>query len=188
MIGLSYRELLPAGVDLELDAVLATLNATLEQEHDGDTGQHQAITCDSLSTRRGDRLLPIDGKLNFRRGAWLFDEPGNSSHVVGLRPQRWTASVNDYNPSGLPEAVIVEVDTDADRNITGLERGQRQKRLLIFGNRGNYTVTLKHNSSSSTYYNRFGCPNTADVTINSNEYVWLWYDVGSEIWRVVSVL
>ena len=188
MIGLSFRELLPPGVDLELDAVLATLNGTIEQEHDGDTGQHAAITCDSLSTRRTDRLLPIDGRLQFQRGAWLFDVIGNQTHVAGIRPQQWTGSVNDYNPSGLYEAVIVEVSTDADRNITGLERGNRQKRLLIFGNRGNYNVTLKHNSASSTYYNRFGCPNSADVVLNSNEYVWLFYDVGAEIWRVVSVL
>lgn len=188
MIGLSYRELLPSGVDLELDAILSAVNATIETEHDGDTGEHAAITCDSLATRRSDRLLPIDGRLNFTRGAWLFDAPGNSTHVVGIRPQQWTGSVNDYNPSGLNEAVILEVDTDADRNITGLERAQRQKRLLIFGNRGNYTVTVKHNSGSSQYYNRFGCPNAADVSVGSNEYIWLYYDVGSEIWRVVSVL
>lgn len=188
MIGLSFRELLPAGVDLELDALLATLNATIEAQHDGDTGEHTDITADSLATRRTDRLLPINARLNFTRGSWLFDAVGNSSHVVGLRPPQWTASVNDYNPAGLLDAFIVEVDTDADRNITGLDRGQRQKRLLIFGNRGNYNVTLKHNSSSSTYYNRFGCPNSADVVLGSNEYIWLFYDVGSEIWRCVSVL
>jgi len=188
MIGLSFRELLPPGVDLELDAVLAAVNATIEQEHDGDTGAHTAITCDSLSTRRTDRLLPIDGRLTFTKGSWLFDAAGNQTHVIGLRPPQWTASVNDYNPAGLVDAVIVEVETDADRNITGLDRGQRQKRLLIFGNRGNYTVTLKHNNASSQYYNRFGCPNAADVSLGSNEYIWLYYDVGSEIWRVVSVL
>lgn len=170
----------------EQDDTISALATDFEQEHYGNTGAHGDVTADSLSAR-GERL-PITGVLQFMGGAWLMDEEGNSSHVAGLRPIQWDGTQNDYNPPGLIDAIQVEVDTDADRSITGIQRHARQRRLLIFGNRGNYTVTLKHDDAGSTYYNRFGLPNDVDLAIGSNEYVWLSYDVGSEIWRVVSVL
>ena len=170
------------------DSRLDALEVDFEQEHYGSTGAHGAITCDSMTARAATNRLPVTGTLEFLRGAWLFDAVGNSSHVIGLRPIQWTGRQDNYSPPGLADAFIVEVDTDADRSITGIARAARQKRLLIFGNRGNFTVTLEHNDSNSLYHNRFGCPNSVDLVIGSNEYVWLYYDVGSEIWRVISVL
>lgn len=166
------------------------MQADFEQQHYGSTGEHGAISCDSITARAANRLLPVTGVLQFLGGAWLLDEPGNNTHVAGLRPIQWTGRQDNYNPPGLRDALIVEVDTDADRSITGLQRHEngRQKRLLIFGNRGNYNITLEHNDSNSLYYNRFGLPNGTDLVLGANEYVWLYYDVGSEIWRVISVL
>jgi hypothetical protein len=118
----------------------------------------------------------------------MFDEPGNSVHVAGLRPAQWIADVHNYNPPGSQHAFLIECDTDSDRSITGLERHARQKQLVIFGNRGNFNITLEHNHASSLSYNRFGLPANTDIVLGSNEYIWLYYDVGSEIWRSVSVL
>ena len=185
---LQYRELLPDGVERELDQLVAALNATFDANHDGDTGDHADIRADSLTARPTSAKLRWSGQLQFLTGRVLLDEEGNNSHVAGLRPLQWTADVHNYNPPGGRFAFLIEVDTDANRNITGLERYARQKQLCIFGNRGNFTVTLKHNSGSSTYYNRFGLPNSADVVLGSSEYAWLYYDVGSEIWRAVSLL
>lgn len=170
----------------DLSQTMDGFAADFEQEHYGSTGEHGDVRLDSLAAR-GTRL-PITGILQFLGGAWLFDAEGNNSHTIGLRPIQWTATQNDYNPPGMSDALIVEVDTDADRSITGLQRIARQKRLLIFGNRGNYNVTFKHNNAGSLYYNRFAGPNAADMILGSGEYAWLYYDVGSEIWRAVSLI
>ncbi len=186
--GLQFRELLPYGVEQELDQLVAALNGFVDENHDGDSGDHTDIAADSLTARPSNGILDMTGRFRFLKGRFLLDEEGNSSHVAGLRPLQWTASVNDYNPPGARDAFVIECDTDADRNITGLERGTRQKQLVIFGNRGNYNITVKHNNSSSLYYNRFGLPNSVDLVLGSNEYAWFYYDVGSEIWRAVSLL
>lgn len=185
--GLQYRELLPYGVEQELDQLVAALNGFVDENHDGDSGDHTDIVADSLSAGTSG-IVELDGRFRFVKGRLLLDAEGNNSHVAGLRPLQWTASVNDYNPPGVRDAFVIECDTDADRNITGLERGTRQKQLLIFGNRGNYNITFKHNNASSLYYNRFSGPNGADMVLGSGEYAWLYYDVGTEIWRPVSLL
>jgi len=184
--GLQFRELLPYGVEQELDQLVAALNGFVDQNHDGDSGDHTDILADSLAARSGP--LDVSSNVRFLKGRFLFDELGNQSHVAGLRPLQWTADVHNYNPPGIDTAFLVECDTDADRSITGLERGDRQKQLLIFGNRGNYNITLEHNHASSLYSNRFGLPGNTDIVLGSAEYIWLYYDVGSEIWRAVSVL
>lgn len=174
--------------DFESEDVLEALRTDYEMQHYGGTGAHGAVTLDSLTARASDKVLPITGILRFLGGAWQMDPEGNSTHVAGLRPIQILATQNNYNPPGMSDAIMVEVDTDADRSITGLQRAARQKRLIIFGNRGNFNVTLEHNHSGSEYYNRFGMPNATDLILSSNEYVWLYYDVGSEIWRAISVL
>ncbi len=185
--GLQFRELLPYGVEQELDQLVAALNGFVDQNHDGDSGDHTDIIADSLSAGASG-IVELDGRFRFVKGRLLLDGLGNDSHVAGLRPLQWTADVHNYNPPGAATAFLIECDTDADRSITGLERGTRQKQFVVFGNRGNYNITLEHNHASSTYYNRFGMPNSVDLVLGSNEYVWLYYDVGSEIWRAVSVL
>lgn len=185
---LQYRELLPSGVDMELDQLTTALNATFEQNHDGDSGEHTDIQVDSIEARNTNNIIPVTGSLRFLKGRILIDAVGNSTHIAGLRPTMWTTHVNNYNPSDAQHAFMIECDTDADRNITGLNRVNRQKQLIIFGNRGNFNITFKHDNAGSLYYNRFGLPNNTDLVVGSGEYIWLYYDVGSEIWRLVGAI
>lgn len=187
---LQYRELLPFGTELELDQLVSALNATIEENHYSESGEHSAIKLDSLTTRNADSTyqIKIDGSLKFVKTGLYFDEPGNNDHVTGLRPLIWSANQNDYNPPGINTCILLECESASDRDITGIQRNGRHKRLLIFGNRGNTNITLKHNNAGSTYYNRFGLPGNTDVVLNSAEYIWLYYDVGSEIWRTVSII
>jgi hypothetical protein len=186
MFAVRFRELLPDGTDREFSALMPRLNSVLGADHDIDTGEHTDVTLDSLTARDGD--LELTGNLRFLKGKILLDELGNSSHVAGLRPPQWTGDQHNYNPPGADYAFLIECTTDADRNLTGLERHWRQKQLVIFGNTGNFNITLKHNHTSSVYYNRFGFPNNADLVIGASEYVWLYYTVGAEIWRAVSLV
>lgn len=167
----------------ELEQMLESLRTDFEQEHFGSQGAHGDVTLDSITARQAGTPIAITGILRFLGGAWLLDEEGNNSHVAGLRPLQWTTRQDNYTPPGMDEAKLLEVETDADRSITGLKRRRREKRLLIFGNRGNFNVTLEHNDSNSLYYNRFGLPGSVDLVLAPNEYIWLYYDVGSEIWR-----
>jgi len=184
-IALSHSDLLSDGTRSEFEHLTARMNGQFDAEHDVD-GSHLDLTCDSIATRdTTEYKLPITGNLQILRGGLYIDAVGNSSHVSGLRPPQWTASQDDYNPEGLRDALVVEVDTDADRNLTGIAVVGRQKRLLLFGNRGSHTVTLKHNSSSSIAVHRILVAGAADMALSSGEYVWLWYDVGSTNWRVV---
>lgn len=180
-----FRDHLTEGAAAEFEQLVATLNGFTETEHDED-GTHMAVTCDSLATRDTSRnRLPVTGNLVFLKGGLYIDEDGSQLHRAGLRPPQWTASQNNYNPEGLRDALVVEVDTDADRNLTGIAVVGRQKRLLLFGNRGNFVVTLKHNSTSSIAVHRIAISGAADMALGSGEYVWLYYDIGSALWRVV---
>ena len=187
-LSLQYRELLPPGVELELDQLITTINAAFETDHDGDTGKHAAVQLDSLTANDTNLLLPLTGTLKILKGRIYLDEPGNNTHIAGVRPLQLTANVHNYNPPGGKTALIIEVTSDADRSVTGLERYDRQKQLVIFGNRGNFNITLEHDHASSTSSNRFGLPANTDVVLGASEYILLYYDVGSEIWRAVSFL
>ena len=183
-----YRELLPPGVELELDQLVTALNAAFEVDHDGDTAEHTDIVVDSITARDSTLILPITASLKILKGRILLDEPGNNDHVAGLRPDTIIANVNDYNPPGGRHAFMIEVDSDAARSITGLESYDRQKQLVILGNRGNYNITLEHDHASSTVFNRFGFPGNLDIVLGSSEYLLLYYDIGSPNWRAISFL
>lgn len=186
MLGVRFRDRLPTVVVDEFDALVATIRALFEAEHDADDGTHTDITCSSLAGKSDD--LPITANLQLLKGGLYLDDIGNSTHRAGLRPPLWTTAQNNYKPDGITTALAVECDTNADYDITGIARVARRKRLLLFGNRGNYTITLKHNNAGSDEVNRFGLPHNADLAIGSSCYIWLYYDVGSEIWRAIGVL
>jgi hypothetical protein len=186
MFAVRFRELLTDGTDREFSALMPRLNTVIGANHDPDTGEHTDITLDSLTARSGD--LDLTGNLRFLKGKILLDALGNSSHVAALRPDQWTADQHNYNPPGSDFAFLIECTTDADRNLTGLERHTRQKQLMIFGNAGNFNITLRHNHTSSAEYNRFGLPNNTSLVLGSGEYAWFYYAVGAELWRAVSLL
>ena len=105
-----------------------------------------------------------------------------------LRPVTIAANKDDYNPPGLSRAVVVEISSDAARNITGLvpfkfDNGSRPVRLLCLTNIGSSTITLVHNGTASSSYARMMLPNAANLGLATNEGVWLIYDRIANNWR-----
>ena len=96
-------------------------------------------------------------------------------------------TVNDYFPNGFDKAMIVELVPTTDLTITGFKRTERIKRLIIVGNKGNsgVEITLSHNNTGSALANRFALPNDEDIVMGTGQYTWLYYDVGSEVWRAL---
>lgn len=188
LFNLMYGEWLDPAVQAELEQLVISLNEAWEVDHDGETGEHTSIDVDAITARNSNNILPITGSLKFLKGRILIDEPGNNSHIAGLRPDPITANVNNYNPPGGRFAFIIEMQSDADRSVTGLECYAQQKQIVILGNKGNYNITLEHDHASSLAANRFGLPGNLDIVLGSNEYIMLYYDVGAPIWRAVSYL
>jgi len=175
-VGLGYRgrmrgDLGPAGQ--EIDLTHQALTAWREGEHNIDGG-HTDVTADTLI---------VDGATEFG-GPWTKPE------AAVVTPPDITADQNDYRPRFLETAIWLRLTTDASRTITGihrsLETGLDAFRWLCIANVGNFDIVLSHNDVLSQSRNRFGCPGGVDLTIQTSECVWLWYDNSSANWRVVA--
>lgn len=168
----------------EFDGLAASIGATWDREHDPDTGGHTDVSLNSVAANNEEDVIGVLSGLRLLLGPLLVDLPGNNAHQAGLRPPIITGNQNNYAPAGIDSAIVVEVESDAGRDITGIRHYRtRQKRILVLGNRGNFTITLRHNNASSIGTNRFSFYTGADIALSSSEYIILWYDVGSEIWR-----
>lgn len=78
-----------------------------------------------------------------------------STQLTGfLYPAQITSNQNNYAPSGLDQATIVSIYSDAARQITGIV-AQWTGQVIYLINSGSYTITLKNASASSTTINRF---------------------------------
>lgn len=201
LLGMRFREAIRAispQLEEELDQVYATMSQTFTREHD-EEGRHTNIRPDSVtnlyhnpqnllpSASRGGGILRENSGHQWLLGPWIFDELGNDSHHAVLRPPQWTANQNNYAPAGIDTAFGMEIESDAARDLTGISvGGHRQKRLMWLINVGNYDITIKHNSSSSIAANRFGLVGSADVTLSSGAMAWVYYSVGSEVWRILT--
>ena len=82
-------------------------------------------------------------------------------------------------------AEVVRQDASANTNISGLIAGGVLN-LALFNISGvaARTLTLLHESASSTAANRFLCPGNANLALTNNSAVFLSYDAVSERWRV----
>ena len=175
-VGLGYRgrmrgDLGPAGQ--EIDLTHQALTAWREGEHNIDGG-HTNVTAETLA---------VDG-------ATEFGGPWTKPQAAVITPPQITADQNDYRPRFLETAIWLRLSTDASRTITGihrsLESGLDAFRWLCIANIGNFDIVLSHNDVLSQSRNRFGCPGGVDLTIQTSECVWLWYDNNSANWRVVA--
>lgn len=101
-----------------------------------------------------------------------------------VTPSQITASQNDYNPTGLANARILRLSSDASRNITGIVAQGTGFRLLI-QNVGAQDIVLVHASGSSAAANRIQGIGGASVTLNTEDAAELWYDPTSTVWRVI---
>lgn len=104
-----------------------------------------------------------------------------SLRLLPISPTQLTASVNDYDVGDSP---VVRLSSDASRDVTGLKNGTHGRLLLII-NVGGQNIVLKDESASSVAANRFALHGSADLTLNAEDSVLVWYDVASLRWRDV---
>jgi hypothetical protein len=101
-------------------------------------------------------------------------------HLTGvITPAQIVANTDDYNPTGLATATVLRLSTDVSRNLTGIV-AQSQGRVFQLHNIGAADLVLK-NDATSTADNRFKFG--ADVTLNPDEGIEIWYDATSLRWR-----
>ncbi len=101
-----------------------------------------------------------------------------------ISPSQVTADTNNYNPTSLSGATFVRANTDASRNITGLQGGAAG-RLLVFTNIGSFDIVLTSEDALSTAANRFLFA-AGDKTLTPEEAVLLRYDGVSSRWRAAN--
>jgi len=77
-------------------------------------------------------------------------------------PDQLTANVNDYD---IGDYDILFMNSDASRNISGLDGGLMGRRLIIdvFGSND---IVILHNSGLSSAENRISTPTAASVTLS----------------------
>jgi hypothetical protein len=92
-------------------------------------------------------------------------------------PTTITADQNNYTFTGIDAAHLAILSSDAARNITGLVADSAGRRLWLC-NAGSFTITLKHQSASSTATNRFQGPGNADSLLAAGRCVGLFYSAG----------
>jgi hypothetical protein len=113
---------------------------------------------------------------------WTGEHIFNSSFRLSaaIAPAQITSNQNDYNPTGLSTTSGMRINSDAARDITGLQGGS-EGRVMRVTNIGAFAITLKHESASSTAANRFSVG--ADIVLGANVSALLWYDGTSLRWR-----
>lgn len=98
-----------------------------------------------------------------------------------VSPSQITGNQNDYSPG---TGDIVRLSSDAARNITGISAGtDGEVRVLV--NVGSFTITLVHQSTSSTAANRFLVSFGADYLLAANAAAVIMYDGTTSRWRVI---
>lgn len=100
-----------------------------------------------------------------------------------LTPAQITSDQNDYNPAGLDSTTVLRLDTNAIRNITGLQGGLTG-RIITIDNIGSNPIVLKRLNGSSSSANQFDIFD--DYVILPKQACVLKYDLTSTKWRLIS--
>lgn len=101
-----------------------------------------------------------------------------------ISPSQITSNQNDYNPTGLSTASVLRINSDAARDITGLQGGS-SGRVVMLHNVGSFPITLKDSVTSTAAY-QFAL--NSDIVIGADQSVQLQYDATSSRWRLVGAV
>lgn len=93
-----------------------------------------------------------------------------------ISPSQITSNQNNYAPTGIATCAEIRVDSDAARDITGIDATWSDGREVVFTNDGSFTITLKHENASSTAANRFDFGDDSDTEVAAGASVRLRYD------------
>lgn len=100
-----------------------------------------------------------------------------------ISPAQITADQNDYNPTDLAAASVVQISADAPRNISGLAGGAEGRCLTII-NVGSQPVTLLNESTSSSASSRLSLGGS--MTIAAKQAAILRYDGTAARWQAIA--
>lgn len=100
-----------------------------------------------------------------------------------ISPAQITADQNNYNPTGLAAASVLQINANAARNISGLASGAEGRCLAII-NVGSQPVTLLDESTSSSASNRFSFG--GNLTIAAKRAAILRYDGTAARWQAIA--
>jgi hypothetical protein len=119
---------------------------------------------------------------------WSVNGSNNLGSGAILSPAQITANVDNYNPTGFQvsnEIVksLLRLDLDANHNVTGLVPSTTATaNIVTISNISGFNLKLKNNNAGSTAANRFLFK--ADITIDKDESLTIYYDTVSLRWRV----
>ena len=119
-------------------------------------------------------------------GSGNLQEPiGNLCLGNWIFPPALTANTDNYDPTDLQNtSVIVLTDNGGGPyNLTGLV-AQAAGKIIALVNNSAESIILKHNDGS-TLANRFFGPNSSDVTLRTNGWVFVIYDTTTQKWRIM---
>jgi hypothetical protein len=100
-----------------------------------------------------------------------------------IAPPQITANQNDFNPTGVASASVLQLSSDASRNMSGLAGGA-EGRLVSLINVGSQPMVLLDESTSSTAANRFTLG--GNLTIQAKQAAMLRYDGTAARWQAIS--
>lgn len=99
-----------------------------------------------------------------------------------ISPSQITSNQNDYNPTGLADASVLRLSTDASRNLTSIAGGSDGRVLLILNVGSNNLVLKDDDGATGTAGNRFAL--SGDITLAGDQGAIIWYDPTSSRWRL----
>jgi Protein of unknown function (DUF2793) len=100
-----------------------------------------------------------------------------------VAPPQVTANQNDYNPTDVATASVLQLSSDASRAITGLAGGA-EGRVISLINIGSQPIVLVDESTSSSAANRFALG--ANLTVAAKQAAMLRYDGTAARWRLIA--
>lgn len=121
--------------------------------------------------------LPLDPSEFIDR---ITQNAPSDSQIDQVSPAQITADQNNYS---LPNTMIIRLSTDALRTITGFAGARPGISIIV--NVGTQDLVIANSSASSTAENRVLCHTGANITLNANESVQIFYDFSTLRWRTV---
>lgn len=100
-----------------------------------------------------------------------------------ISPSQITSNQNDYNPTGMASASVLNLSSDAARSVSGLAGGA-EGRVVALINTGSQNILLPNESASSTAANRFALG--SDLAIGAKQSLMLRYDGTASRWYALA--
>jgi hypothetical protein len=155
-----------------------------------------AANIGTLALRNTPGNVGVWQKTGTSDGAWtLLEASGAPTDLVGptlqltpaITPAALTTSQNNYAPTGGGGASVWRISATTPVNITGLAVGQADGDVYVITNVGSSTITLVHESASSTAANRLSCPGADSIVLATLSTAMFIYDGTAARFRCIAV-